>query len=192
MGNKLRVRLGSGSFTKQIRGMMKLPPYHFSVIMGLLLSDAWVSFASYTTLNARLGFKQSLAHSEYLWLVFFILAPYCSSYPRFIKSSINGTQFYALEFQTRSLPCFTVLHSLFYVNKVKVIPDNIYAFLSPIALAHLIMGDGSVSKHGLVLCTNCYTLSDVVRLMNVLVIRYRLECTLWSDKRNNDKIASRR
>jgi len=93
---------------------------------------------------------------------------------------------------TRSFPCFTDLHLLFYVNKVKVIPENIYDLLSPIALAHLIMGDGSVSKHGIILCTNCYTLSDVILLMNVLMIRYRLECTLWSDRRNNNKIAYRR
>jgi hypothetical protein len=184
-GTNLGFRLGSGRFTKQIRDMIKLPPFQYSVIIGLLLSDAWVSFASSNNLNARLGFKQSLAHSEYLWFVFFILAPYCSSYPRFIKSSKNGTQCFALEFQTRSFPCFTELCSIFYVNKVKVISENIYDLLSPVALAHMIMGDGSVAKHGLILCTNCYSTQDVVRLMNVLMIRYNLDCILRIHRQNN-------
>jgi hypothetical protein len=40
------------------------------------------------------------------------------------------------------------------------------------------MGDGSAQRHGLVLCTDSYTIPEVVRLMNVLMIRYGLDCTL--------------
>ena len=72
------------------------------------------------------------------------------------------------------MPCLTELHSLFYVNKVKVIPHNIYKLLTPIALAHWIMGDGRNGKGGLILCTDSFSLKDVVRLMNVLIIRYGL------------------
>jgi hypothetical protein len=46
------------------------------------------------------------------------------------------------------------------------------------------MGDGVAIASGLQLCTDSYTLPDVIRLMNVLIIRYRLECTLqYSTKR---------
>jgi hypothetical protein len=55
--------------------------------------------------------------------------------------------------------------------------------LTPVGLAHLRMGDGSVARHGLILCTNSYTLPDVVRLMNVLMIRYRLKCTIHIKRR---------
>jgi hypothetical protein len=73
------------------------------------------------------------------------------------------------------MPCLTELHSLFYPNGVKIIPYNIYELLTPVALAHMIMGDGSVKSHGLILFTDSYTVQDVVRLMNVLMIKYRLE-----------------
>jgi hypothetical protein len=43
---------------------------------------------------------------------------------------------YVLGLYTRSLPCFTELLVLFYVNGVKVIPEDIYNLLSPVALAH--------------------------------------------------------
>lgn len=49
------------------------------------------------------------------------------------------------------------------------------------------MGDGTASLYGLVLCTNSFSLPDVVRLMNVLMIRYGLECTIHI-KRQNKKI----
>lgn len=50
--------------------------------------------------------------------------------------------------------------------------------LTPVALAHVIMGDGYATRHGLILCTDSYTLQDIVRLINVLIIRYRLECLI--------------
>jgi hypothetical protein len=65
------------------------------------------------------------------------------------------------------------------------VPHNIYELLTPIALAHLIMGDGSVQRHGLIICTNSYSLEDVVRLMNVIMIRYRLGCNLRLIRQNN-------
>ena len=58
----------------------------------------------------------------------------------------------------------------------------IYNLLTPVALAHFIKGDGSARDYGLTLCTGCYTVLDVVRLMNVLVIRYNLKVTLQKKK----------
>jgi len=59
-----------------------------------------------------------------------------------------------------------------------VIPQNISDLLTPVALAHLILGDGSLRPHGLIICTDSYSVQQVIIFMNVLVIKYRLECTL--------------
>lgn len=149
--------------------------------------------------NARLGLKQALANSAYVWaqpprVVFNILSRHSLLFElssinklRLVLEHLRGNRvlpprvsrsiFLATQ-KCRALPYFTKLHSLFYVNKVKIIPDNIYEMLTPVALAHLIMGDGSVQRHGLILCTNSFSIKDVVRLMNVLITRYRLECNL--------------
>jgi len=113
-----------------------------------------------------------------------LLSHYCSSYPSLTTSVIAGKKFYGLQFFTRTLPCFTELHSMFYSQGIKVIPDNIYELLTPVTLSHLIMEDGSVQPQGLVICTNCYTIEDVIRLMNVIMIRYRLECTMQLKRQN--------
>ena len=52
----------------------------------------------------------------------------------------------------------------------------------------MIMADGSVQRHGLIICTNSYSVQDVVRLINVLIIQYRLKCSLRLKKRQNNKI----
>ena len=69
-----------------------------------------------------------------------------------------------------------------------VIPENIYELLTPVALAHVIKGDGIASRHGIVLCTNYFSVKDVVRLMNVLMIRYRLECTIHLKRGQSKKV----
>lgn len=40
------------------------------------------------------------------------------------------------------------------------------------------MGDGGFKSKGIFLCTDSYSIKDVVRLMNVLILRYDLKCTL--------------
>lgn len=69
------------------------------------------------------------------------------------------------------MPCLTELHSLFYVNKVKIIPVSIYDLLTPVALSHWIAGDGTHNGNGLIICTDSFSVPDIVRLMNVLMIR---------------------
>ena len=45
------------------------------------------------------------------------------------------------------------------------------------------MGDGGyVAKGGLHLCTHCFSVQEVVRLMNVFMVRYELICTLHQNK----------
>lgn len=80
-GTNLRSQVGTERLTKQESNMIKLPLYQKSVIIGLLLSDGWLTIASKTHKNARLGFAQSADHSKYFYYVFFQLSHYCSSFP---------------------------------------------------------------------------------------------------------------
>ena len=175
-------------FTRTQLAMVRLAPYQYSVIIGLLLSDGWLIFASKTSKNARLGFQQSLANVSYALFVFNKLSHYCSNSTQLRSGIRAGNRFYGLQFFTRSMPCLTELHSIFYLNGIKIIPLNIYELLTPVALAHWIMADGKARRHGLILCTDSYSVEDVVQLMNVLIIRYRLEGTLQAHRKNQYRI----
>jgi LAGLIDADG DNA endonuclease family len=98
----------------------------------------------------------------------------------FLRFKIRaGVVLSSLRLNTRFLPCFTELYPLFYLNGTKIVPLDIFNRLTPEALAHWIMGDGAVNRVGMTLCTDSYTVSDIVRLMNVLMVKYSLDCTLY-------------
>lgn len=44
------------------------------------------------------------------------------------------------------------------------------------------MGDGTSQSSGLIICTDSFSIEDVVKLINVLTIKYRFSCTLHSDR----------
>jgi hypothetical protein len=138
--------------------------------------------------NARLEFTQSLSKFEYFWKVFTIFAPFCRKYPSREDRIRTYTLLSALRFQTRSLPIFTKIHLLFYTNKTKFVPSDIYFLFTPIALAHWIMGDGGKTSSGLLLCTDSFTLKDVLRLMFVLQNRYNLNCSIITNNKNSYRI----
>jgi len=167
--------------------MVQLAPYQYGVIIGLILSDGWITLASKGK-NARMGFKRSADRASYVLFVFNLLSHYCSSSPQLTSGIRSGKRYHGLQFFTRTMPCITELYFLFYPKGVKSIPQNIYALLTPIALAHLIMGDGVAKKTGLVLCTDSYSIEDTVRLLNVLITRYRLNSTLRIAIKNQYRI----
>jgi hypothetical protein len=50
------------------------------------------------------------------------------------------------------------------------------------------MGDGSNSRHGLILCTDSNSLKDVILLINILIIKYDLICSLREHRKNQFRI----
>ena len=94
-----------------------------------------------------------------------------------------------MQFSTRKYPCLNELYHLFY-KKIKIIPYNIYDLLTPIALAHWIMDDGVKRNKGLVLCTDSFSISDVVSAShsNVLRIKYGLITTITGFTNNKPRI----
>jgi hypothetical protein len=76
------------------------------------------------------------------------------------------------------MPCITELYHDYYANKIKVIKPCIYNDLTPIALAHWIMGDGTFNGITLLFCTDSYSIKDIVTLINALIIKYDIYCTI--------------
>ena len=84
-------------YTRSQLAMVCLPPYQYSIIIGLVLSDAWLIIKPRGKI-AILGFQQSASHSEYLWFVYILLSHYCSSYPWLKLGSRLGKKTIGLEF----------------------------------------------------------------------------------------------
>jgi hypothetical protein len=186
-GSNIGSTINIGRLLKNIQKLTYLPMNFYSIIVGKLLSDGWLEKENLNA-NTRFRFKQSLSKSSYVIHSFLILSHYISNIPNIVKGERKGTITYGLQFSTRRYQCFNELYNLFYINKIKVIPHNIYDILTPIALAHWIMGDGARKNKGLILCTDSYSLSDVIKLSNVLRIKYNLDTTISGYINNKPRI----
>jgi len=184
VNNILGSSVGSGKITKYIRNITPFYLYTFSVLVGIILTDGWLQ-KNQSNWNARFGLKQGMANFEYLWHVFQILSPYCQSLPYSTKNFMRGKFFNSVEIQTRTYPFLTNLHSLFYKGKKKIVPSSeiLFDILTPVALAHMIMCDGAIRNESVLICTDNFSIREVIQLMNVLRIKFRIECSIHY---NND------
>lgn len=185
--------------------MINFPNNILSPLIGILMSDGYIEFMSkktlnsmlkkkvdtfvvsnqtdkiYSNINCRFRFKQSLAHSEYLFYVFNILSPYCISYPKLVQTRINHKNFLGVEVLTRALPCFTMLRDIFYRGRIKIIPENLYDILTYEGLAHIIMGNGAFTSKGITLNLK-YSVKELILFINVLKIKFDIDCTLHKSR----------
>ena len=93
--------------TNSERILLELTPRVKSIIIGLILSDAWLQKKGHW--NTRIGFKQSIFNFPYLWYIYSELGYLCSGLPMTAKTVTRGKLFYSVYLQTRqlaSLACF--------------------------------------------------------------------------------------
>ena len=203
-GSNLSSTVGSPRYTYNERALVKIPLNKRSIFVGIVLSDA-----SLQRLNkgggARLQFKQKYGQFEYFYFVFFQLSHYCSRGPSVTKAILHKKVHYGLSFTTRSLNCITELYELFYLEKKKIVPKNLYELLTWEGLAHWVYNKSNINKslyyfrdndirnnrnkvYGLYINVEDYTIKDIIFLMNVLMIRHRLSCSLHKLKQNKSHI----
>lgn len=96
---------------------------------------------------------------------------------------MRGKIFGAVTVQTRTYPFLTHLHFYFYKEGIKILPplDILFELVNPISLAFMIMGDGAIRNKGLLICTDNFTITEVVTLINILIIKYDFNCTIHYD-----------
>ena len=175
-GSNLSSTVNYPPYTSIVRYMVKIPFNLEAILLGVLLSDGWLFINKAG--NTLLAFKQTINKLEYFFYVFNKLSHYCSANPRLTTTRINGKIFNGIVFATRSYPCFTEWYNIFYVNKKKIVPLNLYNMLTYEALAHWIMGDGTKSNMGLTLQTQSFTIKEVVFIISVLIYKFNLKCSI--------------
>jgi len=105
---------------------------------GSLLGDGNLELSS-RAVNARFGFIQSQKFQDYFLHLNSIFSVFCSSSYRTYtyKDPRTKKEYTNLKFWTKSLPIFTEFYKLFYSQKIKIVPQDLY-LLTPLALAHWI------------------------------------------------------
>ena len=164
--------------------LLKLTPRVKSIIIGLILSDAWIKKKGHW--NTRIGFKQSIINFPYLWYIYSELGYLCSGLPMSAKTITRGKKFYSVYLQTRQLACLNEIFNLFYLTIngkiIKTVKQELFNHMDYMVLAHWIMGDGSKRAKGLVLCTDNFSLQEVVLLVNILILKFDINPTIQKEK----------
>lgn len=159
------------------------------ILFGSLLGDGSLQLPK-RGLNAKFGFTQSLIHEEYFNHVFSIFCNLnlCSASfkPYDYFDSRTNKIYTTLSFRTYALPLFTSAYNNWYLNKVKVIPFEFIHLLTPLALAHWIMQDGTYVKNGGIrLSTDSFSSQEVTKLAEYLTTKYNFKCTIHTVKSSN-------
>jgi LAGLIDADG DNA endonuclease family len=124
---------------------------------------------------------------EYFNLVFSYFSIFCTvNYTPEFRTNLNrrnGETYLVISFATIQLVCFKFIHSLFYLDKTKIVPYDIFYFLKPIGLAFLIMDDGSRQNDGLHLSVYSFDTESVDRLLKTLRDKFNLKCSIHKHDR---------
>jgi len=170
--------LSSDEFSK-----WEIPQKIFEIITGELLGDGHIKYNPEHTPHAdgRLQFTFSAKNLPYLnYLKFEALASICTKHeptpwPNLKKTNIKPTQYW---FSSRQLPFLSKIHNLWYTKingkKKKILPQNIEKLLTPISIAHWIMGDGYFTYNTVQICTDNFSLKEVNKLIEVLYKKFGL------------------
>lgn len=155
-----------------------------SVLVGSLLGDGQAERLQ--TGGVKFRFRQQAKHKEYLFYLyeFFNKRGYCTNNLPVLYKQTYGIKVYeAYRFNTYTFSSWMWLYKLFYTNsKIKVIPNNIAEFLTPLALAIWIMDDGTWKNPGVRIATNCFTKEEVELLKLTLETKFNLKSSLHKNK----------
>ena len=173
----------SNKITK-LKGMYRIGPHNkdvLSIIFGSLLGDGHAEKRKSGT-GTRITFYQEHSHVEFLFFLHKLLSNwgYCSPKEPTIgtRLGIGGKVRKTVRFGTWTYTSFNWIHELWYVNGVKIIPYCISDYLTPLALAVWIMDDGAKVSKGLKFCTNSYTYSDCIILIEALYKNFQIKSTI--------------
>lgn len=193
LDNNLLISLNTLPFIKpKTRAQKRIGPHNqdvISVIMGSMLGD---SYAEKHGEGTRFNFQQEESNVEYLvWFHRFLVERgYCSDNKPKISTRLgkNSKVRYLYRFKTFTFTSFDPIRELFYKNGVKVVPNNIGEYLTPLALAVWIQDDGGKASAGLKIATNCFTIQEVEYLCSVLNDKYKLNSRSQSAGAPNQNI----
>ena len=184
--NPISVWMSGEKLKKKQRDMLVLTKKSKSILIGILLSDGWVKRKK-RTWNPSIGLKQSLININYLW---YILNEIGYLYPskriEISETWMKGKFFYAGTIKTRALLSLKEIVMLLYEDingkLVRRIQEELVNYMDGAVLAHWIMGKGIKREDGIILCTDGFTMKEVVMLMNILKIKLDLETKIHKEK----------
>jgi LAGLIDADG DNA endonuclease family protein len=142
-----------------------------AVLTGTLLGDGSLPIHGR---NPRLFVKHKADHEALALFKYEIFREFISMRPHYFSQRLNGRNYPAVQFVTRTNAVFAAWRWRFYRERRKIVPVDIACDLSPLALAVWLMDDGAADYAGLTFQTHGFTRSETNRLAAALRRNYGL------------------
>lgn len=175
-------------FSKEYKQKYVLNLEQKEALVGIILGDGYLDRAK-SSFNTRLRIEQAYpVKKDYLMSVFELYKPLVIKDPKIIERKPDkrtGKIYKSIAFRTSSFNCLNEYHDLFYNNKVKRVPEDIYKLLTARGLAYWIMDDGGKSIYNqTILHTRSFSKDEVIILQDVLRTNFKLKSRI-EEKVNN-------
>lgn len=174
------------------KSIFKDSPNIWEIITGELLGDGHIRLQSRD--SARLEFTFSINFVPYInYLKFNKLKSICTDTLPTPWPKNKPNQYW---FSSKYMPIFKDIHSKwykFYPNEnkyIKILPDNIEELITPISLAHWMMGDGYYYNNinTIIFCTDNFSKNEVLLLINILSNKFNIKSTIYNRRYKNNKL----
>lgn len=172
----------------------KLPQYLHEILVGYLLGDGGIFYASKKSGSPRFEFSMGQERVEFAQHLALLFKDYASNGLKEVKvkAIANGSFYTSYRFKTKSLELFNYYRDMFYVTNqttgraVKVVPQNIAELLTPVALAYLIMADGNYDRgrNRVRIYTNSFSKEEVTLLATAIQLNFGIYVGVLADKNN--------
>lgn len=160
------------------RGIKTLTTKQKAIVVGKILGDGTIEKNGF---YSRLRICQCHKQKEYVYWLYKELKNLATKVPRLVKFPRNSRSSDQYRFDTYSLPVFNELRNLFYKDRKKIVPKDIFDLLTdPMTLAVWYMDDGykRTDNSGLYLCTSSFTNEENLILKNCLYKNFGLETNI--------------
>jgi ubiquinol-cytochrome c reductase cytochrome b subunit len=168
--------------TPKTKSTQRIGPHNYevlSILIGSLLGDA---FAEKHGNGTRFCFQQEHLNNHYLlWFHNYLNEKgYCNKIIPKITTRLGkkGKLRYISRFKTYTFTSFNWIHETFYKDGKKILSQNIFDYLSPLALAVWIQDKGGKVSSGLKIATNNFSYDEVNFLAKILRDKYNLKVSV--------------
>jgi len=178
---------------KVVRSSTSLPFFLEEALIGIILGDGHLSKSSSTS-NTRLELSMASTDIILAYYIYSLFIYYYNTKPKKLetKSKNNNKLYGSIRLKTLSLSVFNKYYDLFYKRDVKknkwikIIPENIHEYMTPVVLAFLIMGDGNFdkSRNRIRIYTNSFTHSENLLLAAAIIEKLNIKTSVMRDKNN--------
>ena len=154
-----------------------------SVLVGSLLGDGTLRMGQRAA-NANFKVEHGLKQKDYVFWKYKVFKEWVTTPPKLSVRYDEKRLPYLKSwwFRTVRHPAITLFHKKFYLNGIKIIPEDIENFFDPLAFAVWIMDDGSLNKGRIDISTYSFELKEIWLLQKAIINRFSLESNYYKDR----------